>query len=170
MALQQLRALLCSFVSLRFMPIPHEQLGSFLYSSKPSASLLSTISPPFEFHSKDRHILLQMILSVFLLPPSVALTPNKLPKHHFLWQTLLPYTCYESRKQSPPFARLSFATGGALTAVLGLLRYPTGRPSGASFLQVVAALLDSPPPPVDFFGVAAIGDCPGAAGVGSGER
>ena len=61
-------ASLCSFASLRFMPIPHEQLGSLLYSSKPSASLLGSLSPSFEFHSKDRHILLQMIHPVFLLP------------------------------------------------------------------------------------------------------
>ena len=66
---RSLCASLCSFASLRFMPIPHEQLGSILYSSKPSASLLSSLSLPFEFHSKDRHILLQIIHPVFLCPP-----------------------------------------------------------------------------------------------------
>ena len=62
------------------MPIPHEQLGSLLDSSNPSASLLSSLSPSLELFSKDRHILLQMIHPVFLLPPWVALTPKKLPK------------------------------------------------------------------------------------------
>ena len=95
---------LCSFASLRFVPFPHEQLDSVLYSSKPSACLLSSLSPTFEVHSKDRHILLQMIHPVFLFPPWVALTPNKLPRHHALWQTLLPHTCHEFRKQNPPFA------------------------------------------------------------------
>ena len=52
---RSLCASLCGFAPLRFMPIPHEQLGSLLYSSKPSASLLSSLSPPFEFHSEDRH-------------------------------------------------------------------------------------------------------------------
>ena len=42
------------------MQFPHEELGSLLYLSKPSASLLSSLSPPFEFNSKDRHSLLQM--------------------------------------------------------------------------------------------------------------
>ena len=49
---RSLCASLCSFAFLRFMPIRHEQLGSLLYSSKPSASLLSSLSPPFEFHSE----------------------------------------------------------------------------------------------------------------------
>ena len=71
---RSLCASLCSFASLRFMPIPHEQLGSFLYASKPSAGLLSSLSLPFEFHPEDRHILLQMSQPVLLLPPRVAQT------------------------------------------------------------------------------------------------
>ena len=46
---RSLCASLCSFASLRFMPIPHEQPGSFLYSSKPvrSARCVSTLSSSF---------------------------------------------------------------------------------------------------------------------------
>ena len=102
--------------SLRFMPTPHEQTGFFLHSSKPSASLLSSLSPSFEFHPKDRHIVLQMIHPVFLLPSWVALTPNKLPKHHPLWQTLLPHTCHESRKQHPLLAHYRLYAAEAVLA------------------------------------------------------
>ena len=114
-------ALLCSSACLRLTPFPHEQLSSLLYSSKPFAGLLSSLSPPFEFHSKDRHILLQINQSVLLLPPRVALTPNKLPKHHTLWQTLLPHTCYESRKQYPPFEHYRlYAPGSCLGKRVGV--------------------------------------------------
>ena len=61
-------------------------------SIKPSAGLLSSLSPPLQYISKDRHILVQISQQVLILPPSVALTPNKRPKHHPLWQTLLPPT------------------------------------------------------------------------------
>ena len=63
-----LRVVFCSFASLRLMPFPHEQLGFLLYSSKPSAGLLSSLLPPFEFHSQDRYILLQMSQPVLFLP------------------------------------------------------------------------------------------------------
>ena len=99
-------ASLCSFASLRFMPIQQEQLGSLLYSSKPSASLLSSLSPSFEFHSIDRHIFPPSDdPSSISLAPLSSPYPQQLTKHHPLWQTLLPHTCYESSKQNPPFAR-----------------------------------------------------------------
>ena len=47
-------------LSISLMPTPHEQLDFLLCSSKSSASLLSSLSSPFEFHSKDRHILILM--------------------------------------------------------------------------------------------------------------
>ena len=50
---------------------------------------------------------------VLLMPPSVALTPNKLPKYHPLWQALLPRTCYQSRKQYPAFARCRLCAIGS---------------------------------------------------------
>ena len=99
-------ASLWSFPSLRFMPIPHEQLGSLLYSWKPSAGVLSSPSPPFEFHSKDQHTLLQISHPLLLLPPWVARTPNKVPKHHPLWQTLLPHTCWSPRWRIRSFSTL----------------------------------------------------------------
>ena len=71
-------ASLCSFAFLRLMPFSHEQLGSLLYS-KPSAGLLSSLSPPFEFRPKDRHILLQMSQPVLLLPPEEPLPPRSSP-------------------------------------------------------------------------------------------
>ena len=43
-------------------------------------------------------------------PPSPSLaplsspTPNKLSKHHLLWQTTLPHTCHESHELYIPFA------------------------------------------------------------------
>lgn len=42
-------------------------------------------------------------------------------------------------------------SGGALSAVLGMLRSPTGRPAAVAFLRVVSALLEGVPAPADFF-------------------
>ena len=61
-----LRASLNSYESLLFMLILHQQLGSLLYSSKLSAGLLSSLLPPFKFHSNDRHIFLQISYPVLL--------------------------------------------------------------------------------------------------------
>lgn len=42
-------------------------------------------------------------------------------------------------------------SGGALAAVLGMIRSPMGRPALVSFLRVVSALLAGIPAPPDFF-------------------
>ncbi|CBJ33243.1 hypothetical protein Esi_0448_0002 [Ectocarpus siliculosus] len=44
-----------------------------------------------------------------------------------------------------------FVTGGALPAVLGMLRSPTGRPAAVSFLRTVSALLGGDPAPQNIF-------------------
>ena len=62
-------ASLFSFASFHFKPIPYEQLGSLLHSSKLSAGLPGRLSAPLEFYSIYLYVLLQMSQPVLLLPP-----------------------------------------------------------------------------------------------------
>ena len=51
-----------------------------LYSSKPSAGLLSSLSPPFEFNSKDRHVLHSGVPSGLSLAPLTSPCVQEAPQ------------------------------------------------------------------------------------------
>ena len=78
---RSLCASLCSFASVIFMPIPHDQLGSLFYSSKPFAGLLSSLSPPLNFiPHKDQYITPSDEPSSFSLAPLSGRYPPQAPE------------------------------------------------------------------------------------------
>ena len=74
---------------------------SLLYPSRPSAGLLWILSPRFELHFKGRHILLQVRIIQSL---SYSPYPLQAPQTSPSVADAPPHTCYESRRQYPPFA------------------------------------------------------------------
>ena len=60
---------LCSSASLRAMPFLQGEIGPLFYPSKPSAGLVSSLSSPFEYNSKYRHVHHSPTNRSFLLTP-----------------------------------------------------------------------------------------------------
>ena len=79
------------------MPFLHDWLCPLHDPSKPSVGLLRSYSPPFILTSECRPILLQALHPMLFLPSRIAHTLNQSPKHHSLWQALLPHTCHIPR-------------------------------------------------------------------------
>ena len=110
------------------MLLPHEDLHPFLDPSESSADLLCGLAPPFQLDAECLKVLIEVLHPVSLQCPRVALTPERLPKHHSPRQALFSHACHEAREQYPSSVCRLNALGvcpekhvGCSTSVQGIL-------------------------------------------------